>query len=377
MLFSEVIGHLTLKKQLRQSVNENRVSHAQLFLGNEGSGNLALALAFAQYINCENSSKEDESCQVCPSCLKASKLIHPDIHFSYPVIPKKSGDKPKSTDFIEQWRNAFLENPYMNVNQWLQFIEAENKQGNITIEECHDIIRKLNLKTFESRYKILILWMPEYLDKAGNTLLKLIEEPPDNTVILLVAQNRDLILNTIISRTQLLKVNSLQDEEIQTALMERKNLLAEESKKISLMSDGNFNEALRLMANPENDFAGYFQRWMEMLLTNNGNDLLKWVDEISKIGRENQKGLLRYGLHFLREMLMVDLQTNNHLRLLKGEFQFAEKLNNQIGFDGLERIIELFNKNHYYIERNANPKILFLNLSLSLSKILQNKTVAL
>ena len=224
--FEKIIGQKGTKEQLIQMVQHNRLSHALLFLGKEGSGALSLALAFAQYIACEQVNGKikktnpeaslfgeatpeiaepldmHDSCGVCSACTKANQLVHPDIHFSYPVIPRKSGDKPVSTDYINEWREFVSINPYGNVYDWLQFIGAENKQGNITSEECNDITRKISLKSFESEYKVLIIWMPEYLTKNGNKLLKLIEEPPPNTLFLLVAENEDLILPTILSRTQ-------------------------------------------------------------------------------------------------------------------------------------------------------------------------------
>jgi DNA polymerase-3 subunit delta' len=198
-----------------------------------------LALAFSQYINCEKVNgrqklpdssvwgNETDSCGECPACIKAQKLIHPDIHFSYPVIPRKPGDKPVSSDYMTEWREFILQNPYGNAYDWLQFIGAENKQGNITAQECNDITRKLYLKSFESEYKILVMWMPEYLGNEGNKLLKLVEEPPENTLFLLVAENESLIIPTIVSRTQLVKIPSLESGEIQNALTERTKISSE------------------------------------------------------------------------------------------------------------------------------------------------------
>lgn len=382
MIFSSVIGQNELKKKLLQSVKDNRISHAQLFLGSEGSGNLALAFAFAQYINCENKN-ENDSCGECPSCKKAEKLIHPDIHFSYPTVTAKNIEKPKSIDYISQWREAFLQNPYMNVTQWLQFIQEEqeeekrNKQGNITMEECHDIIRKLNLKTFESKYKILIQWMPEYLGNSGNSLLKVIEEPPDNTVFIFVAENQDAILNTILSRMQITRIPLLLEKEIAFALQNKNQLSEEESRKTAFMSEGNYNQALTLLSEMENDNSKEFQSWVEVCLKNNGNELVKWVEKISKTGRENQKSFLRYGLNMLRESMLLDFVTNENAKLQQDEFEFLKKINERLDFEQKEKIIQLFDKNHYYIERNANPKILFMNLSVFISKFFQKKELTL
>src|SRR6187402_1320778 len=241
MSFKNVIGQEGIRQTLVELVQLNRLSHALLFLGNEGSGVLPLALAFAQYTLCEKVNGKEavpagaslfgaeessavapamlgDACGVCPSCVKASQLIHPDIHFSYPVIPRKSGDKPVSTDYISEWREFIKQYPYGNAYDWLQFIGAENKQGNITAHECNDIIHKLSLKSFESGYKILVMWMPEYLGNEGNKLLKLIEEPPANTLFILVAENESLILQTILSRTQLVKVPMLSSLQVEAAL---------------------------------------------------------------------------------------------------------------------------------------------------------------
>src|SRR5690606_1314323 len=190
MRFKEIVGHQSIKEQLVNTVKNNRVSHAQLFLGPEGSGSLALAVAYAQYINCEN-RLENDSCGQCPSCRKYDKLIHPDLHFSYPFFAK--GAEDVATNYIESWRQAFLSNPYLGLDHWRQQLEAGNKQANINIAEAHDIIKKLSLKAFEAEYKVLIMWLPEYLDIQGNALLKLIEEPPAKTLFLLVAENQDKI----------------------------------------------------------------------------------------------------------------------------------------------------------------------------------------
>src|SRR6185436_16540937 len=254
MLFSRVIDQQHVKQHLLDMVQQNRLSHALLFLGPEGCGALSMALAFAQYVSLLPPSAKQAPAEISlfgepanvpalvfpktpdeadifmqkqPAFSKANNYIHPDIHYSYPVIPKKSGDKPVSTDYAEDWREFIQQYAYGNVYDWLQFIGAENKQGNITAEECNDIIHKLNLKSFESQYKTLILWMPEYLGNEGNKLLKLIEEPPPNTLFILVAENESLILPTIVSRCQLIKIPALEIIQVQEALISRNNTGAE------------------------------------------------------------------------------------------------------------------------------------------------------
>src|SRR5882724_3516580 len=254
MSFENVIGHSDIQQSLVELVQHNRLSHALLFLGNEGSGALPLALAFAQYIVCDKVKEgRADACGICPACVKASRWVHPDIHFSYPVIPRKSGDKPVSSDYSSEWREFMTQYPYGNAYDWLQFIGAENKQGNITAQECNDIIRKLNLKSFETEYKILVMWMPEYLGNEGNKLLKLIEEPPANTLFILVAENESLILPTILSRTQLVKIPALDTADIAQALAERANIQPELARQTASISEGNYREALQLLQHADED----------------------------------------------------------------------------------------------------------------------------
>src|SRR5205085_8915740 len=279
MQFNDVIGQQMAKQHLVEMLQHNRLSHALLFLGKEGSGSLPLALAFTQYITCDRVQNRgigtstaslfgleeaptpikadqplpSDSCGVCPSCLKSKQYAHPDIHYSYPVIPKKSGDKPVSTDYIQEWREFLQVYPYGNVYDWLQNIGAENKQGNITAEECNDIIRQLNLKSFESGYKILVQWMPEYLGKEGNKLLKLIEEPPANTLFILVAENEEQILPTILSRCQLVKIPQLENADIEEALQTGSNTPSETARQVAAIAQGNYREALQLLQHAEED----------------------------------------------------------------------------------------------------------------------------
>ncbi|HZJ60554.1 MAG TPA: hypothetical protein VFD24_09770, partial [Chitinophagaceae bacterium] len=301
MKFSEIIGQIETKKQLVEMVQHNRLSHALLFLGKEGNGSLQLAIALAQYLTCERANpkkqipgsntslfEEDthlpltqdlpnDSCGVCPSCIKAKQLIHPDIHFSYPVVTKKSGSPPISADYISEWREFIKNYPYGNLYDWLQFIGAENKQGNITAQECNDIIRTLNLKSFESEYKILILWMPEYLGNEGNKLLKLIEEPPPNTLFILVAENESLILPTIVSRCQLIKIPALETTEVQEALVSRNNTGAEIARQAAAVSEGNYREALQLVQHADEDWQSLLREWLNAILKTGPVAQTKWV----------------------------------------------------------------------------------------------------
>lgn len=353
-------------------VQQNRIPHAQLLLGAPGSGKLSLALAFAQYVLCENRTDED-SCGVCSACRKTQKLIHPDLHFSYPAV----GSKVTSVQFLEHWRTAIEQNPFMNVNQWLQQIGAENKQGNINKDECVSIIKKLSLKVFEGTHKILILWLPEFLQKEGNRLLKLIEEPPDQTLFLLVAENQELILNTILSRCQIVKINPLHDEEVMAALEQKAAIPKSELEAIAHLANGNFNEALQLLEQRENNNAKLFLDWLRKCYRGNGMEMMTWVDQFAGIGRENQKHFLRYALHFLREFMSLKLTGNQQIRLRAEELETAQKMTKVIEFVHIEQIAKLFDDCSYYIERNANPKILFLDASITLNKILKTPVASL
>lgn len=368
MQFEDVIGQEGAKAQLVQMVNSDRLPHALLFLGKEGSGKLALALAFAQYVLCLDKTA-NESCGKCANCIKASKWIHPDIHFSFPTV----GTNVKSDQFLGQWRSMLTEHAYPSIFEWLQLIGAENKQGNINKEECLNIIRKLSLKSFESDHKILIMWLPEYLGKEGNRLLKLIEEPPENTLFLLVAEQSELILNTILSRCQLIKLNTLSDEQVRAGLTEL-GVSSSQAFKVTQLASGNFSEALKLLKNVQNDNSILFLEWMRKCYKGNSVELVQWVDRFTKFGREHQKFFLRYALHFMREYLYLSMADDlERVRLTEAEQQTAIKFKQIIHFDQIEDIVSLLNQISYHVERNAHPKVLFLDASLQMNQFLRKK----
>jgi DNA polymerase III subunit delta' len=393
MLFKDVIGHDAVKQHLGEMVQQDRLSHALLFLGKEGSGALPLALAFAQYIvslpqaapvvedlfggmtALEPAPKfiHPDEIDAQPAFQRAAQLIHPDLHFSYPVIPKKSGDKPVSTDYVADWREFIRQFPYGNAFDWLQFIGAENKQGNITAEECNDIIRKLSLKTFESEYKVLVMWRPEYLGKEGNKLLKLIEEPPPNTLFILVAENEEQILQTILSRCQLVRIPALENADIEKALIERSAAAPETARQIAAISEGNYREALALLQHAEDDWQTILKDWLNATLKGGPVAQVKWVEEISKTGREKQKQFLRYFNHLVEVSVRVKVLGAEKVPAAENELAFAQRLNKIAGISQLEAIIEELDKAAYYVERNANPKMLFQALTFKLYHIIQNK----
>jgi DNA polymerase III subunit delta' len=365
MFFKNIIGQTKAKHTLHGMIESDRMPHALLFLAPQGTGGLPLAMAFAQYVLCVDKT-EGEPCGKCAHCTKADKMIHPDIHFSYPTI----GSKTVATHVLKEWRAAVSENPYLNINQWLEKLDAENKQGNIPVAECVEIIKKLSLKIFEASHKILIMWLPEYLGKEGNRLLKLIEEPPADTLFILVAENQDLILNTILSRCQLVTLTPLHDEEIKEGLILR-GISERDAESVSHLSEGNFNEAMILAQNAENDNANMFLDWMRACFKGNGVELVNWVDKFATIGREKQKLFLKYGLHFIRELMVLSTTSKDDLRLRGEELNTALKMKSVIQFSKIEPISKLFDECSYFIERNANPKILFLDASIKMNKILR------
>jgi DNA polymerase-3 subunit delta' len=367
-----------------------------LFLGKEGCGALPLAIAFAQYIVCEKVNRKgaasagpslfgeevptptqnqgiSDACGECPSCQKMLQLMHPDVHFSYPVIPRKSGDKPLSSDYMSEWREFIAKYPYGNSYDWLQFIGAENKQGNISAHECNNIIHKLSLKSFESGFKILLMWMPEYLGNEGNKLLKLIEEPPPDTLFLLVAENESLILQTILSRTQLIKIPALTNQEITSALISKANMAEDPARQIALIAEGNYHEALQLMQHADEDWQSLLREWLNAILKGGPIAQVKWIDEVSKLGREKQKQFLRYFNHLLEQAIRLQAMGADNLHLADKDKDFAARLNKIAGFNQQQAIIDELDKASYYIERNANPKMLFHALTIKLYHIIAGK----
>jgi DNA polymerase-3 subunit delta' len=395
MLLSEVIGQEKLKKQLVDMVQQQRLPHALLLVGPEGSGALPLAVAFAQYIVSipnHTAATADlfgapaeplaqpfytpEQIADLPAYHRASQLMHPDLHFSFPTIIEKPGQKNISANFIEQWREFINGYPYGNAFDWLQFIKAENKQGNISADECNEIIKKLSFKSFESAYKVLVLWMPEYLGKEGNKLLKLIEEPPDNTIFILVATSEENILPTILSRCQFVKVPSLTTHEIESALLGRAKLAPEKAKQVAILAEGNYREALHLIQHSDQDYISMIKDWLNAILKMGPVAQLKWVEEMSKLGREQQKQFLKYFNHLLEHSIRLktmgsDLPLDSDLK------DFALRINKIAGVSQMESIVNELDKSIYHIERNANAKMLFMALSIKLYHIIQNKTLIL
>lgn len=373
MRFKDIIGQEAVKHKLVQSVKNKRIGHAQLFLGPESSGSLALALAYAQFIGC-NKPLEDDSCGECSSCIKYNKIIHPDLHFSFPFFAKHSKDT--SLDYLPEWRQAFLSNPYLSLNYWRNFLKAENKQANINIAECHQIIRSLSLTSFESAYKVLIIWLPEYLGKNGNALLKLIEEPAPKTLFLLVAENQEHILRTILSRTQLVKITKPTEKAIEDYLCKHFDIDNDRAKQIAFISDGNIEKAIQLSAESgESNFYELYRQWILHCFKNDGLALIDMVEkDFPKMGRENQKSFLHYAVNLMREVVLLQNGLEALIRLSGKENVLAERFADLFSPMQVESIIQLLEEANANIERNANPRILFLDVSLQLVLLLKFQT---
>ena len=387
MQFSHIIGQQSVIQQLKEMVDNNRLSHALLFIGKEGSGGLPLALAFSSYVVSQSEKNkpvattaglfgdEPVAASTGHGAELAEQYIHPDIHYSYPVITKKSGDKPVSTDYVTEWREFIKLYPYGNVYDWLQFIGAENKQGNITAAECGDIIRKLNLKSFESEYKILILWMPEYLGNEGNKLLKLIEEPPANTLFILVAENESLVLPTILSRCQTVRIPPIEISDVAEALVQRSKLGETQALQIAAVSEGNYREALQLIQHAEEDWQSLLREWLNSILKTGPIAQVKWVEVVSTLGREKQKQFLRYFTHLLEQSIRLRTMGEDHLPLTGAEKDFAMRLNKLCDISQQQAITQQLDEAAYHIERNANAKMLFMALTIKLYHIIANHSV--
>lgn len=382
MHFSEIIGQEHLKNHLTKSADLGRIPHAQLFIGPEGSGTLSMAIAYAQYILCKNSNSENsggnESCN-----LKFSRFAHPDLHFVYPTVTTPSvSSKPKSVDFITEWREFILKNPYGSLFDWLHFLEAGNKQGEIRKDDAQEILHLLSLKSFEGGYKIMIIWMADKMNATtANKLLKLLEEPTDKTLFILIAENEEDIIQTILSRCQVLHFNSLNENNIAERLITDFNIDEREARKLAHQSQGNFNKALKLLNENGEDaaFEEWFVQWVRAAFRAKGNasaisDLINWSEIIAGIGRESQKKFLNYCIEMFRQALLINYQTTSLVYMEPKVAKF--KLENFAPFvngNNIDAIFTELSDAIYHIERNGNAKIVLTDLSIKLTRLIHKK----
>ena len=375
MQFKDIIGHVDIKKQLIKTVNEQRISHAQLFFGPSGTGKLALALAYAQYISCSN-KQDSDSCGVCPSCKKYQKLIHPDLHFVFPVI-SQTGKLSVSDTYITQWREKVLENPYFNLESWLITLGSENKQASIFKDEARAILQKLSLKSFESEFKVMIIWLPEKMNNTvANKLLKIIEEPPQKTLFILISNQREEILPTISSRTQPIKISRLKPDDIASSLQHREGLSSERAFEISKLSGGSYIQALNHINTSQSrlDHFDSFVSLMRLAYQRKGLEVMDWAKTISREGREKQKSFLAFGLRMLRENFVIQQGIDKVNMLLEEEAGFAKKFSTFITPHNINQLSEAFEEAHYHITRNVNSQIVFTDLGFIVMQELRNKS---
>lgn len=380
MFFRDIVGQEQVKERLLLQVKENRVPHAMLLAGPQGTGKLALAVAFAQYLMCNNRSESD-SCGTCPACKKVSKLIHPDLHFVYPGKAGKEkfdaadGASEANADSLAVWRKMLLENPYMDETDWYDAIDLNNKQGIINVATASEVIRKLSLKSYESDVKVMIIWLPERMNvQASNKLLKLIEEPPAQTFFILVSENTNLILKTILSRTQQVYVPPLPASEIAIVLNEKHGIAPDKARDIARISNGSFYEALRLINQNTGEYFEQYRNLMRLCYAKRYIDLLDWVDDISRIGREEQKEFLSYALKLTRESLMLNMGLDNITYLMGEEADFGKKFSPFLGPFNINQVTKVFSHAYECISQNGNPQITFADMVFSLSKLIGPNT---
>ncbi len=364
MLFRDVVGQGALKAKLIDIVRQGRIPHAQLFLSSAGSGGLPLALAYAQYVSCSDRNELD-SCGVCSSCKKHQTFTHPDVHFSYPQA-KENGEL--STDILSDWRSALKLNPYMNYFDWMQHLGVEKKQGNITVKECRNIIKRLSLKSFESGYKFLILWLPEYLGKEGNVLLKVIEEPPENTIFLLVAENSDKILGTILSRTQIVRIPPIQKAELEEELVKIHSLTQDQAGRMAQVAQGNYRICQDLLVEAESPYFDLWKSWMTACFKVKLHDSAVLAEQFHAMSRDDLKGFLQYGMELLRGVIVskYDEKLNNWSGK---EYDFILNFNKlNTAFPKIIDIVFELEKAIYLIERNVSNRMVMMDLSFFITK---------
>jgi len=375
MNFSQIPGQQAVIDRLRNSVAENRVSHALLFYGPGGSGKFAIALAFARYISCEKRTPED-ACGVCPSCVKYDKLIHPDLHFVFPVIKKKAGSEPVSDTYISQWRAMVLRSLWFSLSTWTEAMEVANEQALIPVAEAAEIIRKLNLKSFESDFKIMIIWLPEKMNsETANKLLKMIEEPPAKTLFILVSEEDDKLLPTITSRCQHIRIPSISSGALSAHLERVAGIEPVRAAEIAAIANGNMVRAMELTREDDNTTVHLdrFTKLMRTAYTRDIQSLVTWSEETAALGRERQKSFLSYALRMIRENFILNFggRENKLVHLTESEDDFSQKFHPFINENNINALNREFNLAFAHVESNGNTKMIFLDLALRTLRLIR------
>lgn len=370
MQFSTIIGQDILTRKLISAFQENRVAHTQLFLGDDGYGSLAIAISYAQYLLCHDRT-EDDSCGICPSCKKFEKIAHPDLHFYFPTATTQSVKKdPKSSLFLEQWREYIVENEgYITLNGWLDYLGVGNKQGYIRKDDANEVISKLSLKAYEGSYKVIIIWMIDKLNESSsNKLLKTFEEPPENTIIILIGNKYEQLLPTVRSRAQLVKIPRLKDIDITNKFLSN-GLTDDNAHELALLSSGNWNTARELQENAGETQSNFlnFRRWLRLCFQpKDYAELIKFNQEMSKLGREKQKSFLNYGIEVIHNSIQNNFNNIDCIKKTGDELDFTTKFSQFINEANQKEIYKLLNEAIYHIERNAHAGIMYSDLSFKM-----------
>lgn len=372
MYFKDIIGQETVKQRLRLEVREGRVPHAQLFAGPEGTGALPLAIAYARFLLCTRRGEED-ACGTCPSCVKLNKLAHPDLHFVFPVVKRKGGGDTVSDDYIREWRELAISTPYFGMNHWLDAMGAENQQAQIFVKESDELVRKLSLKSSEGGYKVVIIWLPEKMKvECANKLLKLLEEPPAQTVFLLVSEEPDRILPTILSRTQRINVPRLEDAEIAEALKARFGLQDTDAAETARLAEGSYLQALEIIHLSEDTqlFFGLFVSLMRLAYQRKVKEMREWSDTVAAMGRERQKDFLTYCQRMVRESFVSNFHRKEMNYMNREEENFTIRFAPFINERNVMGITDELAKAQTHIEQNVNPRMVFFDFALKMIVLL-------
>lgn len=379
MLFSQVIGQERLKVKLRESVQHGRVAHAQMLVGPTGAGALPLALAYAQYLACTARTAED-SCGKCSACRRYAKMEHPDLQLIFPKnkTADNEGTGYSSKDFVLRFREAVLANPYINLQEWLQFLGIENKQGIINVNDSAEVLANLSYKAYEAEYRVVIVWLAEKMNtESANKLLKVLEEPPQRTVFLFTSESTENMLATILSRVQTHRLDRLSEEQIMVGLMADADVDEQQAHLAAHIADGDFGLAVQLLRDPDavSGAVQFFISWMRACFGMRMDTLSALMDEFQKMGRERQKDLLKQAAGLLRNVLMYRMNPEGSHTMMQQQMEFVQKFSKFISPDNMEGLLTELDKAHYHIERNAHPKILFTDLSYSISTLLQQEAL--
>lgn len=379
MTFGEVIGQEEVRNRLTAMVAEGRLPHAMMLCGPQGSGKMALALAFASYLLCANHEGHDDACGSCRQCAMARKWEHPDLHFTFPTIklPSMGSEhKPISDDFISQWRHLLSHGPYFTMDQWMQEMGAENQQAIITAGESDDLTRKLSLKSSQGGYKVSVVWLPERMNtECANKLLKLIEEPPQQTVFIMVCEEPTKLLETIHSRTQRIDVKRIPTECIKQALTERRGLDDNDAERIARFANGSWTAALEALdtGNENELFLDLYQSLMRLAYSRNVRELKRWADTMHGFGREKQKRFIEYFLRLTRDNFMYNFGQPELCYMTQREEGFAKNFARFVNEDNILPIYALANRAMRDIGQNANGKIVFFDFALQMIVLLIQK----